>query len=84
MNFTPEEREEYEEHLKWLRTEVSGIKKAEQKSFDKGRAEGKAEGKAEGREEGRIDMLKKMKQSGMDNRFISKVTGFSIEVIEKV
>ena len=36
MNFTPEEREAYEGHLKWLRIEANTLKKAEQKGMEKG------------------------------------------------
>jgi hypothetical protein len=43
MNFTPEEREAYEEHLKWLRVEAKNIKKAQSRA----KAEGKAESKLE-------------------------------------
>ena len=55
MNLKPEEREMYEDHLKYLRDIGSAIHKkeseafeeGEQVGFEKGRLEGKAEGKAE-------------------------------------
>ena len=72
MNFTSQERENYEEHLKWLRVEASGIKKAEEKKF----AEGKAEGKAE--------LIKAMISSGVLLEDISKMTGLSLAEIKKL
>lgn len=47
MNFDPEEREAYEEHLKWLRIEANTLKKYEAKGFSEGKAEGKLEEKFE-------------------------------------
>ncbi|WP_341751229.1 MULTISPECIES: Rpn family recombination-promoting nuclease/putative transposase [unclassified Candidatus Tisiphia] len=40
MNFTDEEREAYEDHLKWLRIEANTLKK----QLEKGREEGREEG----------------------------------------
>lgn len=40
MNFAPEEREAYEEHLKWLRIEVNTLKKYETKGFEEGMVKG--------------------------------------------
>lgn len=54
MNFNDEEREAYEDHLKWLRIETNTLQNYEQKGLVKGRAEGIAEGKAEGRLEGEL------------------------------
>src|SRR3569832_1253894 len=45
MNFTEEEREAYDDHLKWLRIEFSTLKKAE----ERGRLEGLLWGLKEGR-----------------------------------
>jgi len=39
MNFTPEEREAYDDHLKWLRIESNSLKKAEEKGREEGRNE---------------------------------------------
>lgn len=43
MNFSKEEREAYEDHLKWLRIEANSLKKAEEKGVEKGRKEEKLE-----------------------------------------
>lgn len=43
MNFTPEEREAYEDHLKWLRIEANTIRNYEQRGEIRGRTEEKTE-----------------------------------------
>ena len=47
MNFTKEEREAYEDHLKWLRIEANSLKKAEEKGVEKGMEKGRKEEKLE-------------------------------------
>lgn len=76
MNFSPEEREAYEEHLKWLRIEANTLKKAEAK----GKAEGKAKGKAEEKKEIALAMLAEVS----DLNFISKITKLTVEEINKL
>ncbi len=66
MNFTDEEREAYEGHLKWLRIEANTIKKFE----DKGRAECKEEGRAEER----ISMAKEML---LNNELMKKIIKYT-------
>lgn len=39
MNFTDDEREAYEDHLKWLRIESNSLKKAEEKGAAKEKRE---------------------------------------------
>jgi predicted transposase YdaD len=84
MNFSSEEREAYEEHLKWLRIEANTLKKAEAK----GRAEGKVEGKAEGFVEGDTyrakDIAKAMLKEGYGLELISKLTKLSITEIKNI
>jgi len=82
MNFAPEEREAYEEHLKWLRMETSALKKYEVKWFEDGKTEGREEGKAEGREEEKKNMARVMLQEGIDAQKVSKITGLSVEEIQ--
>ncbi len=72
MNFSPTEREAYEEHLKWFRIEANTLKKAEAKAREEGKAEGKAE------------MAKEML---VDNEPIAKIikyTGLTFEQIKKL
>ena len=57
MNFSDEEREAYDDHLKWLRIETSTLKKYEQKGLEKGRIEGRAEGRTERNRELALKML---------------------------
>lgn len=92
MNFGEEERNAYEEHLKWLRLEASTIKKHELESFIKGKTEGRAEGRAEGKEEGFAEgeetkaglIARELFIEGMAIEKISKITGLSIDQLEKM
>ncbi len=76
MNFSPIEREAYEDHLKWLMTEAETLKKAEAKAREEGRAEGE-ENKA-------IEMAKEMLQDGESIEKVIKYTKLSKEQIEKL
>jgi predicted transposase/invertase (TIGR01784 family) len=93
MNFSSEERDAYEGHLKWLRVEANTIKKIE----DKARAEGEkktAEAVERTRKEGRekIEKLEKTMEKIVNNLFsqginietIKQITGLSIEQIEEL
>ena len=83
MNFMPEEREAYEEHLKWLRIEANTLKKYEAKGFEKGREEGILEGiekgiekgMEKGRNEREIEIARNMLAQGIDRETIEKITG---------
>ncbi|WP_194848285.1 Rpn family recombination-promoting nuclease/putative transposase [Candidatus Neptunochlamydia vexilliferae] len=52
MNFNSEEREAYENHLKWLRIETNTLKKAEEKGVKKGIQQGIKQGLKQGIEQG--------------------------------
>lgn len=80
MNFSDEERDSYEDHLKWLMIEASTVKKAEEKAEARGEARGKAEGKAEEK----IAMAKEMLLDGEAIEKIVKYTKLSKEQIEKL
>jgi predicted transposase/invertase (TIGR01784 family) len=56
MNFSEEEKEAYDDHLKWLRIETNTLKNYEQKGLEKGRAEGEQIG------------IEKGEQIGIDKR----------------
>jgi len=79
MNFGPEEREAYEEHLKWLRIEANTLKKSEAKGFAEGEQIGLQKGEeigiAKGREEERKNMARVLLQEGMDIQNVSRITG---------
>ena len=80
INFTKAEREEYEAHLKWLRTEDSGIKK----SFAKGKAVGIAEGKAAGLAEGKAEVAINLLAKGLNIKLISEATGLTEDEIKNI
>jgi predicted transposase/invertase (TIGR01784 family) len=75
MNFTPEEREAYEGHLKWLRIEANTLKKAEQKGMEKGIEKGIEKGM----EKEKINTAKNMLEKNLTLELISEVTGLPIE-----
>lgn len=72
MNFTEEEREAYEDHLKWLRIETNSLKKAEDK------------GREEGRQEEKHQIALKMLKRNRPLEEISEDTGLSIEEIKSL
>ena len=74
--FNRQERQEYEDSLKAYRDWYSVMETAKNKS----RAEGRAEGLAEGLKSTAL----KMKEEGFDNEMIAKITGISVEEIEKL
>ncbi|MCB1116523.1 MAG: Rpn family recombination-promoting nuclease/putative transposase, partial [Chlamydiia bacterium] len=55
MNFTDEEKEAYESHLKWLRIEANTLKKMGENSRKEGLMEGHKLGLKEGIEKGRLE-----------------------------
>jgi len=75
LNFSEEERELYEDHLKWLRIEVSALEKVSADS----RAIGRAEGRAEGLEE---DLAIEMLANGFSIETITELTKLSAEEID--
>ena len=76
LNFSEEERELYEDHLKWLRIEANTLKKTAEKAL----AEGISIGEARSIEKTALNMLKQK----LDNKLISSVTGLSLEEIAKL
>jgi predicted transposase/invertase (TIGR01784 family) len=80
MNFSPEEREAYEGHLKWLRIEANTIKKYENKA----RKEGREEGRKEGMQARNVAIAQTMLKKGFAIKDIEEVTGLSKEAIEKL
>ncbi len=72
MNFSPEERDAYEDHLKWLRVETNTIKKAESRA------------RAEGAMNRNIEIARNLLAEGMEIKSIVKITGLSEEEIRKL
>ena len=82
--FSPEEREAYEDSLKYYRDLKNVVDTARDEGKEEGREEGKEEGKEEGREERNMEIAKTMKAEGFSSEQISRLTGLSIEEIEKL
>ena len=70
--FTPDEKNKYEESLKYYRD----LKNVVDTSYNEGKAEGKVEGK--------LEIALQMKLKGMNSNLISEITGLSIDEIEKL
>jgi predicted transposase YdaD len=92
MNFTKEEREAYEGHLKWLRMEFSALKKYEQKYREEGEARGikigEARGiqigEARGIQIGEAKLIKMMIENGSSIEEIARMTKLSIAKINEL
>ena len=82
--FTPEEKNQYEESLKYYRD----LKNVVDTSFDDGKAEGKVEGKVEGKAEGKdernMEIARQMKSDGEPVEKIIRYTGLSKEAIDNI
>ena len=98
MNFNTEEKEAYDDHMKWLRMETSAFKKQEAKGFANGEQAGFAKGEQIGLTKGeQIGLTKgeqigisknreenacKMLQKGISIKDVSECTGLSIAEVE--
>ena len=76
MNFNDEERDFYEDHLKWMMIEASTVKKAEEKA--------EARGKAEENIRVKIEIAKNLLSQNIDINTISTATGLSVKEIIKL
>ena len=80
MNFGEEERDAYEERLKWLRVEANTLKKYE----EKGRAEGEQIGLEKGEQIGLEKVALNMLQKGLSPLDIHELTGLDERVIGRL
>ena len=80
INFTEEERDAYEDRLKWLRIETNTLKK----QFNDGKAEGRREGRVEGQTQKSIEIAKKMLERGASVKDIADIAGLSATEIKKL
>jgi predicted transposase/invertase (TIGR01784 family) len=80
MNFGEEERDAYEERLKWLRVEANTLKKYE----EKGRAEGEQIGLEKGEQIGLEKVALNMLQKGLSPLDIHELTGLDERVIDRL
>ncbi len=108
LNYSPEEKVQYEESLKYYRDyentmdlkyekgvqkgeeigrqkgEEIGRQKGEEIGRQKGEEIGRQKGEEIGRQKGLFLTAKNMKKEGIESSIISKITGLSIEIIEKL
>lgn len=88
LNFSKEERELYEDHLKWLRIEANTLKKAAAEALAEGISIGKQEGisigEVKGIEKRNIEVAINMIKQKLDDKLISSVTGLTLEEILKI
>ena len=92
LNFSEEERELYEDHLKWLRIEANTLKKATEKALAEGISIGKQEGisigEARGIEKGEtkkaVEIAKAMLTKNKPMEEIVEFTGLTVKEIEKL
>ena len=68
MNFTKEEREAYEDHLKWLRIEANSLKKAEEK----------------GRKEEKLEIARNMLNESLPIEKIAALTGLTEKEVKNL
>lgn len=82
MNFSNEEMEAYEEHLKWLWIEANTVKKAEERGMERGMERGIERGMEIGLERGRMDerlqIAKSMHAAGLTPEQIQLITGLRV------
>jgi predicted transposase/invertase (TIGR01784 family) len=72
MNFNEEEREDYEDHLKWLRIQTNTLKKYKQEGMEEGRTEEK-----------RKIVIASMSH-GLDDVTIAGITDLSLEEVKRI
>jgi predicted transposase/invertase (TIGR01784 family) len=81
MNFGPEEKEAYEDHLKWLRIEMNTLKKAEERGKQEGKEIGIQEGRELGIQEGEkkksLEIAQTMLQQGYSIQQVIQITKLS-------
>ena len=84
LNFSEEERELYEDHLKWLRIEANTLKKATEKALSEGLSIGEARGIEKGIEKRNLEVAINMLKQKLDDKLISSVTGLNLGEIAKL
>ncbi|MCH5235136.1 MAG: Rpn family recombination-promoting nuclease/putative transposase [Muribaculaceae bacterium] len=87
-NLSDEDRNAYYKHLDNMRSLVSAVESAyedgEYAGFDKGLQKGITEGRVEGELKKSIDVAKTAINMGFDDKAIQKLSGLSIEEIQKL
>lgn len=72
LNFSEQERDAYEDRLKWLRIEANTLKKYEAKARE------------EGKEEERKEIALKMLQQDISIELVKQVTGINNDILDKL
>src|SRR3990170_147461 len=76
LKLNPQEKEEYKKYVENLTYQKSMVIS----NYEDGRVTGRHEGKVEGK----IEVAKKLKAMGMDNKNIQQATGLSVDEIDKI
>jgi len=84
MSWSKEELDAYDAKGISIQDERGRVEYAHEEGKMQGRIEGRNEGREEGRKEEKIEMAKKSLKEGLPVELISKLTGLSIEEIEKI
>ena len=85
IRMRPEEREAYENRLKWMSIQknalkkqyMDGLKEGKEEGLKEGKEEGLKEGKEEGKREEKRTLARALLQLGQDSAFVAKATGLS-------
>ena len=80
MKFTQEERNSYEDHLKWLRIEANTLKKYEKKAHEKGLEEGRLEGRLEEK----VESANRLLALNIHEEIVAQGTGLGLEEIKRL
>ena len=84
LNFSEEERELYEDHLKWLRIEANTLKKTAEKALAEGISIGEARGIEKGETKKAVEIAKAMLTKNKPMEEIVEFTGLTVKEIEKL
>jgi predicted transposase/invertase (TIGR01784 family) len=80
MSFNEEERSFYDDHLKWVMTEIGALEQAK----EEGREEGREEGKAEGERRTKIEIAKNLLSQNLDIATIATATQLTEAEINQI
>jgi len=87
MSLNVEEREAYEDHLKWMRIQVDTLDKmfvdGKIEGLTEGLAEGEAKGLAKGEMKSKLEIAKNLIAKGFDEKSILEITGLNSSEIKK-
>lgn len=84
LNFSEEERELYEDHLKWIRIEANTLKKTAEKALAEGISIGETRGIEKGKTKEKMEIARAMLLDEDTIEKISKITDLTVKEIEKL